>query len=271
MSSDIRNIPLSQIDEPGNPMRMSMDPVSIADLAESIKTSGLINPLTVRSRGERFEVVAGHRRLLACRLVNMAEVPCVVREVSDDEVFSIMGTENLERKDTDPVDDALFLARYIGEDAGKIPAAAKLVNRSINWVQGRLAILSYPDYMIGPVKRGELKLGVANILAEITDEKWREMFVRDAMTQSWTALQAEHQFNLWKGGALDFAIEPPPAPDNLPPVQQSRARAVCEKCGTLAIDPNLRSVFIHVECPSPEAEAQNVPDGSSTPAVATAG
>ncbi len=278
MSSDIRNIDLHLIDEPQNPMRSGMDPVSIADLAESIKVSGLINPITVRpmkqictadncrmfadlgicsvAHGRRFEVVAGHRRLLACRLVGMATVPCVVREISDDEVFSIMGTENLERKDTDPVDEALFLARFVGEDVTKIPAAAKLVNRSTAWVEGRLDILNYPDYMIASVKRGDLKLGVAAFIAQVENDRWREMFTRDAIAHGWTARIAEHQYLMWKGGVLDNLEQPPPAPDDLPPIQQARARAMCAKCGSVAEDPNLQSVFIHVSCPSELSEAQ---------------
>lgn len=256
MNQDIKHVAITQIIEPANPMRANIDPVSVADLAESIKVAGLISPLTVRPVGDKFEVVAGHRRLLACRLVGMAEIPCVIRDIKDDEVFSIMGTENLERSDVDPVDEALFLGRFIGEDESRIPAAAKLVNRSTRWVLERLAILDYPDYMIGPVKRGELKLGVAKFIAQITDEKWREMFTRDAIAQSWTVLQAEHQFLLWQGGALNFAVELSPAPDLSAPNKESRARANCEKCGKLAIDPNLRSVFIHVECPSDELPAE---------------
>ncbi len=245
-----KNIPIALVDPPRNPMRMGIDAQSIADLAESIKEVGLISPLVVRPVGERFEVVAGHRRLLACRLAGLAEVPCIVRDISDEQAFGIMGTENLERSDVDPVDEALFLGRFVGGDESKIPAAAKLVNRSSQWVRDRLDILEYPDYMIMAVKRGELKLGVARWVAQVLDEKWRQMFARDAAAQGWTILQAEHQYRLWQCGALEGIQGDLPAPDPIAPKQESRARAICEKCQRLAIDPNLRSVFIHVECPS---------------------
>jgi ParB/RepB/Spo0J family partition protein len=255
INEELRSIDTALIDEPQSPMRTYIDPVGVADLAESIRTTGLISPITVLPRGDRFEVVAGHRRLLACRLAGLGKISCVVRELSDSELVGLMGTENLERSNTDPIDEAIFCGKYVGEDESKIPELAKKLNRSVAWVRGRLDMLTYDEQLLTAIRNGQVSLGVASYLALITDERIRSMFVRDAAAHSWTTLQAEYQYNLWKCGALDQVDNPPPLPDGSPVQEQAHARAECQKCGRMAVDPNLRSVFIHVECPSDDPVA----------------
>jgi len=254
-NEELRLIDTALIIEPLHPMRSYIDPVLISELAESVKISGLINPITVRPVGDVFEVVAGHRRLLACRLAGLVQIPCVVRVLDDFEVVGIMGTENLERNDTDPVDEALFCGKYVGEDESKIPELAKKLNRSVAWVRGRLDMLTYDEQLLVAVREGQIKLGVASYLALISDERIRSMFVRDAAAHAWTTLQAEYQYNLWKCGALDQVDNPPPPPDGSPEQQVAHARATCARCGRLAVDPNLHSVFVHVECPQEESNS----------------
>lgn len=254
-SENLVYVDTALIDEPQKPMRSFIDPTAVAELSESIKVSGLINPITVMPIGERFEVVAGHRRLLACRLAGLAKIPCVVRILTGDELVGIMGTENLERSDTDPVDEALFCGRYVGEDESKVPELAKKLNRSVAWVRARLDMLTYDEILLVAIREGTIKLGVAGFLARVEDERIRTMFIRDAAAHGWTALQAEYQYNLWKSGALDVIDNPPPPPDGSAPVEVAHARAVCARCGMLAVDPNLHSVFVHVECPSAEQAA----------------
>ena len=135
---------LELIDEPPQAMRTEIEPEAIRVLAESIREDGLINPITVRPVGKRYEVVAGNRRLLACRQAPLYDVPCVVRELTDDQVFNIMSAENLAREDVDPVDQAIHIGRLVGEDESKIPDIARRLHYSEQWVRGRLAILSYP-------------------------------------------------------------------------------------------------------------------------------
>lgn len=240
----------AQITDPANPMRSEIDRERVHELAESIKREGLINPITVRPVGDKFEVVAGHRRFLACRIANVVDIPCVVRELDDAQALEITAHENLFREDVDPVDEALFLGRIIGEDESKIPDVAKRLNRSEQWVSERLEILTFPDYLVTALKDGKIKLGVAKWLGRIADETYRQMFVTSAVRDGMPVWQAEYYYTQWNSGIFK------PGEDILPPEQSgssvtaAKARAKCERCGGIAEDPNLRNVFIHVECPS---------------------
>lgn len=255
MDNEFRNITIDKIIDPENPMRTDMDRDNIFDLSESIKREGLINPITVRPVGDKFEVVAGHRRFVASKIAGLSEIPCVIRELSDQSTFEIMAHENLHREDVDPVDEALFIGKVIGDDESKIPDVAKSLNRSIQWIEDRLDILTYPDYMLPPLKAGILKLGVAKFLAQILDDTYRKIYVEQAINQGMGVRQAEYLAQQYKMGVL-IPLDQVPDNEELgvrkdPPA----ARATCARCGKVAIHPNLQNVFIHVECPSDDTQA----------------
>ena len=96
---------------PENP-RKKINQEELDELAQSIKSIGLLQPITVRRKSDvethalYYEIVCGHRRFEAAKLAGMAEIPCIVRELSDEEAYEIMVTENLQRKDVDPFDEA---------------------------------------------------------------------------------------------------------------------------------------------------------------------
>lgn len=273
----ISNINISIIDDPVSPMRTDIEMDEIKALGDSIKTVGLINPITVRPRhlstcakfsnhtdvstlcvckdALRYEVVAGHRRLLACRLVNYSPIPCVIKELDDDAVVGIMAIENLDRENVDPVDEALFIAKYVGDDDSKVAELSIKIHRSIQWIRDRLDILTYSELLISSIKLGKISLGVAKWLGRIDNERIQNLFVNSALMNPMTVLQAEYQYNIWKTGALDNVDNPVPVVSDLPPQEQSRAKATCARCGRLAIDPNLHSVFVHMECPVDELVA----------------
>lgn len=240
------------IDDPKMAMRTGMDRDELDDLAQSIKQTGLINPITVRPKGERFEVVAGHRRLAACRIAGVVDISCVVKELSDSAVFDIMAQENLFRTDVDPVDEAIFIGRLINELNMSIDDVAKKTNRSVAWVNERLDILEYPDYMLEAVKTGRLKLGVAKNLATIQNETYRKMYIDQAVNFGMSVRQAEYikaqdEMGLLKGESSDI-------PDNsdLTSKEAAPVKAVCARCGEMAISPNLKLVYVHVKCPCDE-------------------
>ena len=247
---NIKLINAAQITDPHFPMRSEVDQGAIWQLAESIKREGLINPITVRPQGDKYEVVAGHRRFIACKLAGVIDIQCVVRDLNDEQAFEIMAHENLERQDVDPVDEALFLGRVIGEDESKVRGVAEKLNRSEQWVHDRLDILTYPEYLIRALKEGKIKLGVAKWLGRITDETYREMFVNNAIRDGMPVWQAEYYHAQWAGGVFKKGEEILPPPEGANPSAAAKARAKCERCGGIAEDPNLRNVFIHVECPA---------------------
>lgn len=246
---NIQEIYSDQIDDPISPIRTDIDREKINELADSIKREGLINPITVRPKAGRFEVVAGHRRFMACKVAGMIKISCVVRELTNEQVCEIMMHENLYREDIDPVDEALFIGRLVEHLNLSVSEIAERMNRSQQWVCDRLEILDYPDYMVVLLKQGQLKLGVAKWLFQIDDNVYRKMYAESAVNHGMTVLQAEYLARQFKLGVLipsekiiphdELAADKPPA----------RPWAICARCGKIAEDPNLRNVFVHIECP----------------------
>lgn len=192
METQTKEIYSDQIDDPVNAMRTDMDRDALFDLAQDIKKNGLINPITVRPRGDRFEVVAGHRRITACKIAGLIKIPCVVRDLSDDAAFSVMASENLVRSDVDPLDEAIFVGKLLEKHDGNIDEVCAMTRRSRQWVEDRIAIANMPEYMQYPLKEGKIKLGVALALAQIKKESLREMWTRQAIRDGITVAIAKY-------------------------------------------------------------------------------
>lgn len=249
----ITEIFADKIIEPVDAMRSDFDSDKIIELSESIKKQGLINPITVRPAGDKFEIVAGHRRFMACVRIGVYKIPCVIREITDAEVFALRAHENLFREDVNPVDEALYIGKLVGEDESKVVSVADQLNRSVAWVEDRLAILTYPDYFLPSLKAGKIKLGVAKALAQIEDEMYRKMFFENAVRDGMTVWQAEYFLAQFKAGVFKPGVELSPADLNVENREPVIIKQICAKCGKMAIAPNLESVFVHVECPPDSA------------------
>src|SRR3990167_7649355 len=109
MDNNIQKISVDLIDDPIIAMRSGIDEAYIDELCRSIKEHGLINPISVKRVGDRYEVIAGHQRLLATRRVGIIFLDCIVRDIDMDESLIITAHENLVRQDVNPVDEAAFL------------------------------------------------------------------------------------------------------------------------------------------------------------------
>lgn len=247
--NNITEIYADKIIEPIDPMRSDMDRDKIDDLASSIKQQGLIQPITVRPVGDKYEVVAGHRRFKACAIAGIVKIPCIIKEMSDQEVIAIRAHENLFRDDINPVDEAIYIGKLIGDDDSKIPEIARQLNRSILWVEDRLNILIYPDYFLPAVRDKKISLGVAKNLAAIQDDVYRKMFFNQAVSNGMAVWQAEYYYRQWEAGIFKDSVEILPPDETLDKPEPIKVRAKCERCGHAAESPNLKSVFTHIECP----------------------
>lgn len=250
---EVRTINAEHIVDPPNPNRIELSQVELQELAESIKKDGLINPIMVRPVGDKFEVVAGHRRFRACLIAGVINIKCVVRTLTDAEAEDIKAHENLFRQDLDPLEEAIYLGRLIGDDDTQIPVVAARMNKTEQWVTDRLNILTMPDYLRGYIRGGNVGLGVAKWLGAIGDEVYRKIFSDQAANNGMSIRQAEYLYRQWELGLLkdSTTFMPPVGADGQR--QEYHFKAPCAKCGDIATDPNVQSVWIHKECPGSEA------------------
>ena len=217
MPENVQEIFTDRILDPKDPMRTGIDKNGLFELAENIKQNGLINPITIRPVGDMFEVVAGHRRLAACRIAGQIRVACVVRVLDDRAAFRVMAAENLAREEVDPVDESVFVRRYMEQTGDDIAAVAGALRRSAQWVQSRLIIGEMPDYMLGALRNGTLKLGAALALYDITDDRTRRTWVDMAIRDGVSVAQAEYWVHGWKVSQLPGGGGPTNPPPQAPP------------------------------------------------------
>lgn len=246
----VKLINAEHIIDPPNPNRSEISQEELQWLADSIARDGLINPITVRPIGDKYEVVAGHRRFRACLLARKINIECFVKTLTDAEAEDIKANENLYRQDLNPMEEAIALHRLIGEDETKIPNVAERWGKTEAWVRERLGILMYPEYFFGPLEAGIVGLGVAKALAQVEDEDYRRMWFDQAVRDSMTTWQAEYYLHQWQSGIFKSVSEVPAPTDADHVSEAAPIKMQCAACQKMAIAPNLQTVWVHIECPA---------------------
>src|SRR3990167_3876311 len=144
--SELLTVNIGLVDRPNPPIRQNFDRDFMASLTASIRENGIITPLTVVRRGDKFEVIDGDCRLQAAWTAGLREIPIVVRTLSDSEVHVQRMLANKERSDTDPVSEAKYIAYLIANGIYTAEKYAEKCGKSLSWVAGRLEIAQMPDY-----------------------------------------------------------------------------------------------------------------------------
>lgn len=159
---EFRIIPLSAIGHfPGGNQRMNFDPHKLAELAESIREVGIIQPLIVNERQGQFTLIAGERRLRAAGMAGLTEVPCRVLHLTDEQAQEAMLIENLQREDLNPMEEAQAYRRLLGFDGATQASVAKRVGKSRPHVVEYLQLLELPAEMARQVAAGKMAVKAA--------------------------------------------------------------------------------------------------------------
>ncbi|MCX9146866.1 ParB/RepB/Spo0J family partition protein [Erythrobacter sp. WG] len=165
-SSPLRMLAIATIKPlPGNP-RKYFDETALAELAASIATRGVIQPIIVRPHpeGSGFQLVAGERRWRAAQKARLHEIPALVRNLSDREVTALALIENLQREDLSPVEEARAYHR-LSEEEGMIQVdIAKMVEKSRSHVANVMRLMSLPERVLDLIEQGGLTVGHARAL-----------------------------------------------------------------------------------------------------------
>ena len=169
--TEYKEIGLALIDDPEYAMRSDVESENIEDLAKSIRQVGLIEPVVVKKKGDRYEVVAGHRRRLACERAGLQLIPCHVVSATTEQMEMMKIHENLYRLDINPVDEANHYARLITKMKLTPLQIGNLTNRGMDYVKARLKILDFPGGLQELLASGKVTLGVAIQLHRIDDPK----------------------------------------------------------------------------------------------------
>jgi len=165
----VQLIAIGEIDaHPGQPRR-HFDEDALDELAASIVARGLLQPIVVRQKSGRYQIVAGERRWRAAQRAELTQVPVIVREFSDAETLEVALLENIQRQDLNAIEEADGYRRLIAEYGHSAEALGRLVNKSRSHVANLLRLLDLPLPVRDAVAHGQLSMGHARAIATADD------------------------------------------------------------------------------------------------------
>ena len=168
----LKKLPLHKIEPNPDQPRREFDPEELEELAESIRTHGVIQPLTVREMANGYyQIIAGERRWRASRLAGLEEIPAVIIEADDKKAMELALIENLQRSDLNPVEEANGYDSLIREYGLTQEEAAARVGKSRPAVANALRLLSLCEGVLDKVRSGELTAGHARAILQLKSEK----------------------------------------------------------------------------------------------------
>ena len=182
---------INDIETNKNQPRKIFDESAIAELAESIKTHGVIQPIMVRKAGRGYEIVAGERRYRASRMAGLTEIPAIVRELDDSQTMQLALIENLQRQDLSPMEEAQGYRTLMDSYGFSQEEVARTVGKSRSAVANTLRLLGLPEEIKPFLEEGRLSAGHARALLGLNDPKDIEAAAMKIVDESLSVRQAE--------------------------------------------------------------------------------
>jgi ParB family chromosome partitioning protein len=209
----LRTIPVDLLQRGQYQPRMDMRQDSLEDLANSIRSQGVVQPIVVRPIGktgdtQRYEIVAGERRWRAAQLAGLQEIPAVVREVADEDAIAMALIENIQRENLNPLEEARALDRLIREFDLTHAEAAKAVGRSRASVSNLLRLQDLSDKVKTMVEQRQIEMGHARALLAISDAVQQQDVARQVARKGLSVRETERLVRR----ALDSGTKKPAQP-----------------------------------------------------------
>jgi ParB family chromosome partitioning protein len=171
--------------------RTRMSEASLDDLKQSISEKGVLQPVIVRHKAGRYELVAGERRLRAAKLANHTHIPAIVRQVSDSEALEIALIENLQREDLNPIDEARGYKELIKRFELTQDELAQKLARDRSTIANVLRLLNLPEQVKEGVEEGKISMGHARALLGLSEPRQIESVYRMILHRGLSVRQVE--------------------------------------------------------------------------------
>jgi len=211
----LANLPLDLLQRGKYQPRVDMRPESLSELADSIKSRGVVQPILVRplpgripGESQRYEIIAGERRWRAAQMAGIADIPAIIRDVPDEAAVAMSLIENIQREDLNPLEEARALKRLIEEFGLTHQAAAEAVGRSRAAVTNLLRLMELADEVKQLVEQRSIEMGHARALLSLTSRR-QQIEV--------AALVAKKALSVRETEALVRRLNAPPPAAGAPP------------------------------------------------------
>lgn len=174
-TSDVLRIPIDLIEPNPYQPRMSFATEAMQELAESIRTFGLIQPITVRRKGNKYQIISGERRYRASIMAGMDMIPAYIRDASEQGMLEMAIVENIQRENLDPIEVAMSYQRLMDECNLTQEQMADRVGKKRASVANQLRLLKLPAKVQHDLKVGLVSVGHAKVLLGVEDPQTQEM------------------------------------------------------------------------------------------------
>ena len=191
-TESLTEIPVDQIDANPRQPRKAFDPTSLDELARSLKSAGMIQPVVVRRMPEgRWQLIAGERRWRAARQAGLERIPALVREATDAESLELALVENLLREDLNPMEEAEAYQQILTEFGWTQEELAQRVGRDRSTIANCLRLLRLPRPIQEDLRAGRLAMGHARALLSLTDRAEQLKLRDEILAHSWSVRATE--------------------------------------------------------------------------------
>lgn len=223
-------LPLSSIQPNKGQPRKNFDEDALNELTDSIRQNGVLQPILVRKKGQKYEIVAGERRYQAAKRAGLEEIPVVIRDISDADVFKLALIENLQRADLDPIEEAQGFRTLIDQTGMTQAELGQALSKSRPAIANSLRLLDLPTEVQQMMAQRQLTAGHARAILAVPSEEGRIRLAQKVVEDGLTVRQTENLAPLFS----DMNREPP----RRQPTPQSYKRAARQL--RLALDTNVK-------------------------------
>jgi len=244
----LKSIPIAQIGRNPFQPRHEFNPDDLAELQESIKASGLIQPITVRRRPGKdgFELIAGERRLRAATKLGWKDIPAIIKEISDRTILTLALVENLQRTDLNPIEEGEGYHQLSEEFGLTQQQIAETVGKDRTTIANMLRLLQLPEYVRKLLQEGQLTMGHAKVLLGLDDADKIEALAREIVRETLTVREVEQRLRGVAGARTGRKAGRPRAVDRQAPEVrrlEDRLRRFLQTDAAIKVGPHNRGTL----------------------------
>lgn len=188
---DLMDLDIDRLDPADAQPRSVFKQQKLDELAQSIRTNGIIQPLIVRRNGDRFEIIAGERRWRAAQKAGLHKIPCVVKEVSQENVLELSLIENIQREELNPIEEANAFKRLLEMRDLTQEEVARRVGKERSSITNSLRLLKLPAEVQKLVEEEKLSMGHARALLSVESPEYQLVLARQVTTKSLSVRETE--------------------------------------------------------------------------------
>lgn len=203
--------------------RTYFDEKALSDLAQSIKNLGIIQPITLRKEGDKFEIISGERRFRASKIAGLETVPAYIRLVNDQELLEMALVENIQREDLDAIEIALTYQRLLDEIGMTQENLSQRIGKERSTITNSIRLLRLNPSMQNAIRSGEISAGHGRAILGIEDPEKQETLFTKIVANKWSVRQAEEEASLLKDATPTIKKLKPAVPNHFKKAEKNLA------------------------------------------------